>query len=68
MPTVARIAKELHVNSNYLNSVIKQLTGKTASAHIQEKIVLEAKAFLANTDLQVTAYCRSTWFRKYSIL
>jgi AraC-like DNA-binding protein len=55
MPTVARIAKQLHVNSNYLNSVIKQLTGKTASAHIQEKIVLEAKAFLANTDLQVIA-------------
>ena len=54
MPTVARIAKELHVNSNYLNSIIKQLTGKTASAHIQEKLVLEAKAFLVNTDFQVT--------------
>jgi len=54
MPTVARTAKELHVNPNYLNSIIKQLTGKTASAHIQEKLVLEAKAFLANTDFQVT--------------
>jgi AraC-like DNA-binding protein len=54
MPSVARIAKELHVNSNYLNSIIKELTGKTASAHIQEKIVLEAKAFLVNTDFQVT--------------
>jgi AraC-like DNA-binding protein len=54
MPSVARIAKELHVNSNYLNSIIKQLTGKTASAHIHEKLVLEAKAFLMNTDLQVS--------------
>lgn len=55
MPTVTRIAKELHVNSNYLNGIIKQLTGKTASSHIQEKLVLEAKAFLLNTDLQVAA-------------
>ena len=54
MPTVARIAKDLHVNPNYLNSVIKKLTGKTASAHIQEKLVLEAKAFLVNTDFQIT--------------
>jgi AraC family transcriptional activator of pobA len=53
MPTVARIAKLLHVNSNYLNSIIKSLTGKTASAHIQDKIILEAKSFLINTDLQV---------------
>jgi AraC family transcriptional activator of pobA len=55
MPTVAKIAKALHVNSNYLNSVIKSLTGKTASAHIQEKLILEAKSFLLNTDLQITA-------------
>lgn len=62
MPTVARIAKELNINSNYLNSIIKQLTGKTASAHIQEKIVLEAKAFLANTDLQVTGIANKLGF------
>ncbi|TAL42530.1 MAG: AraC family transcriptional regulator [Chitinophagaceae bacterium] len=54
MPTVARIAQELHVNPNYLNGIIKSLTGKTASTHIQEKLVLEAKSFLLNTDLQVT--------------
>ena len=53
MPTVARIAKDLYVNPNYLNSIIKRLTGKTASAHIQEKLVLEAKAFLVNTDFRV---------------
>lgn len=54
MPTVAKIAEALHLNSNYLNSVIKLLTGKTASAHIQEKLILEAKSFLLNTNLQVT--------------
>ena len=53
-PTVSLIAKQLFVNSNYLNSSIKNLTGKTASAHIQEKVLLEAKSFLLHTDLQVS--------------
>jgi len=53
-PTVSAIAKNLSVNANYLNSIIKKLTGKTASAHIQEKTILEAKSFLIHTDLQVT--------------
>ena len=53
IPTVSIIAKKLAVNSNYLNSIIKNLTGKTASAHIQEKIILEAKGFHLHTDLQV---------------
>ena len=53
MPTVSLIAKQLFVNANYLNSIIKNLTGKTASAHIQEKLLLEAKSFLIHTDLQV---------------
>ena len=53
MPTVSVLAGKLHVSANYLNSIIKELTGKTASAHIQEKMLLEAKAFLIHTDLQV---------------
>jgi AraC family transcriptional regulator, transcriptional activator of pobA len=53
-PTVSAIAKNLSVNASYLNSIIKNLTGKTASAHIQEKTILEAKSFLIHTDLQVT--------------
>ena len=54
MPSVSLIAKQLFVNANYLNGIIKNLTGKTASAHIQEKLLLEAKSFLIHTDLQVT--------------
>jgi AraC family transcriptional regulator, transcriptional activator of pobA len=53
MPAVSIIAKKLFVNANYLNSIVKKLTGKTASAHIQEKLLLEAKSFLIHTDLQV---------------
>ncbi len=54
MPTVAKIAGQLYINPNYLNAIIKKLTAKTASAHIREKLILEAKSFLINTDLQVT--------------
>jgi AraC-like DNA-binding protein len=53
-PTVSLIAKQLFINPNYLNSIIKRLTGKTASAHIQEKLLLEAKSFLLHTDLQIS--------------
>jgi AraC family transcriptional activator of pobA len=54
LPSVSLIAKKLFVNANYLNSLVKSLTGKTASAHIQEKLLLEAKSYLLHTDLQVT--------------
>lgn len=65
-PTVSLIAKQLFVNSNYLNSSIKNLTGKTASAHIQEKIVLEAKSFLLHTDLQVSEIAFKLGFENIS--
>jgi YesN/AraC family two-component response regulator len=65
-PSVAKIAKELFVNSNYLNSVIKSLTGKTASTHIREKLILEAKSFLIHTDLQVTGIADKLGFENSS--
>lgn len=65
-PTVSLIAKQLFVNSNYLNSSIKNLTGKTASAHIQEKILLEAKSFLLHTNLQVSEIAYKLGFENAS--
>jgi AraC family transcriptional regulator, transcriptional activator of pobA len=53
IPTVSLIAKKLFVNANYLNSIVKKVTGKTASAHIQEKLMLEAKSLLIHTDLNI---------------
>jgi len=53
MPSVTMLAQELHVHANYLNGVVKQLTGKTASSFIQEKLMLEAKSYLMHTNLQV---------------
>jgi AraC-like DNA-binding protein len=51
-PTVSSIAGELFISANYLNGVIKKLTGKTASAHIQDKLILEAKSYLIHSHLQ----------------
>jgi AraC-like DNA-binding protein len=51
---IYQLARQLFVNSNYLNSSIEKPYRQTASAHIQEKILLEAKSFLLHTDLQVS--------------
>lgn len=40
---VADYASELCVTPNYLNRSIKKITGHTASYHIQQQIILEAK-------------------------
>jgi AraC family transcriptional regulator, transcriptional activator of pobA len=52
-PGVSAIAGRLHVTPNYLNGKIKEATGKPASVHIQDKLLLEAKSFLLHTNLQV---------------
>ena len=36
-------ASQLYVTPNYLNRIVKKLPGFTASHHIQQQIVLEAK-------------------------
>ena len=46
-------AKELSVHVNYLNSAVKQVTGKTTTAHISDRIVAEAKALLQHTDWNI---------------
>jgi AraC family transcriptional activator of pobA len=40
---VSEYASDLCVTKNYLNSVVKKLTGVTASGHIQRHVVMEAK-------------------------
>lgn len=43
-------AENLAVHVNYLNRAVKQVTGKTTSQHISERITNEAKAILQNTE------------------
>lgn len=43
----------LHITPLYLNEIVKQITGFTASYWIQQKILLEAQRLLYYTDLDV---------------
>lgn len=46
-------AKELSVHPNYLNRAVKEVTGKTTTSHITERIVNEAKALLQHTNWNI---------------
>lgn len=48
---VTDYADELVVTPNYLNEVVKKITGFPASHHIQQRIVLEAKRHAAYSNL-----------------
>lgn len=55
---VSEYAVELSMTPNYLNRVVKRLTGLTASDHIQQQIVLEAKRQIiqSRASLKEVAY------------
>ncbi|MCF0051693.1 AraC family transcriptional regulator [Dyadobacter sp. LJ53] len=46
-------AEQLNVHPNYLNTLVKQQTGKTLRDHIQDRILYEAKALLLQTDWDI---------------
>jgi AraC-like DNA-binding protein len=51
--TAQDYAAKLAVHVNYLNRVVKEVTGKPTSLHIAERIAGEAKALLQHTDWSV---------------
>ncbi len=51
--TAQDYAAKLAVHVNYLNRVVKEVTGKPTSLHIAERIASEAKALLQHTDWSV---------------
>lgn len=50
---VSDYAYELAVTPNYLNEVVKKTTGSSASDHIKQRVVLEAKRQAAYTDVSM---------------
>jgi AraC family transcriptional regulator, transcriptional activator of pobA len=50
---VAAYARSLSVHPNYLNAVVKRITGKTAKQLIHDYIMTMAKSLLTTTDLSV---------------
>ena len=58
MKQVAEYASELSVTPNYLTDVVKKVTGYSASYHIQQRMVLEAKrlAMYSDANMKMIAY------------
>jgi AraC family transcriptional activator of pobA len=46
-------ATALTVHVNYLNRAVKEVTGKSTTAHISERIISEAKALLQHTSWNI---------------
>jgi AraC family transcriptional activator of pobA len=62
MKNPADFAAALSVHINHLNRAVKQVTGKTTSAHIASRIVKEAKALLQHTDWNIADIAYSLGF------
>lgn len=52
--TAQDYAGYLSVHTNYLNSAVKEITGKSTSTLISDRIITEAKALLQHTDWNIT--------------
>jgi len=53
LKTAQDYATHLHVHVNYLNRAVKEVTGKSTTTHITERIVSEAKALLQHTTWNI---------------
>ena len=58
----ADYAASLSVHINHLNRSVKEVTGKTTTAHIASRIIREAKALLQHTDWNISAIAYSLGF------
>jgi AraC family transcriptional regulator, transcriptional activator of pobA len=59
LKTAKDYSEKLSVHVNHLNRAVKEVTGKTTTDHIAERIINEAKALLKHTDWNISeiAYC-----------
>lgn len=53
LKTAQDYASNLSLHVNYLNRAVKEITGKSTTTHITERIASEAKAMLLHTDWNV---------------
>lgn len=60
--TAEALAGHLGVHVNYLNRVLRQLTGRTTSAHLAIRVAQEAKALLQHTDWSIADIADSLHF------
>ena len=65
---VAFYADKLFITSKYLSQIIKEVSGKTAKDWITEYIVLEIKALLKNSTMNIQQIAIKTNFANQSSL
>jgi AraC-like DNA-binding protein len=54
LPTVQFVAEALNVSPNYLNALLKSLTGQTTQQHLHNKLINKAKEILSTTTLSIS--------------
>ncbi|WP_439558280.1 helix-turn-helix domain-containing protein [Dyadobacter sp.] len=59
-------ADQLSIHVNYLNKVLKEMTGKTTTELITERIIRESKILLKHTDWNVSEIAYSLGFEETS--
>lgn len=63
---VSHYADHLNVSPNHLNKVVKHRTGQSPSAWIDERVVLEAKVLLFQSDLTIAQIAHELGFEDQS--
>lgn len=62
LTTAQDYANSLNLHVNHLNRSVNEITGKSTTAHISERILAEAKALLQHTDWNVSDVAYSLGF------
>jgi AraC-like DNA-binding protein len=66
LKTPREFARKLNITPNYLNAICKEIYNKTVSEIIQERIILEAKRFLAHSGLSISEISDKLGFKDNS--
>lgn len=64
--TVSFYADIQHVTANHLNKCVKECTGKPASAHITDVLILEAKVMLKQSDHNISEIAQLLGFQNFA--
>lgn len=62
LKTAVDYSDSLSVHINYLNRTVKEITGKTTTKHISDRVAKEAKALLKHTDWNIADIAYSLGF------
>lgn len=64
--TATEFADQLNVHPNYLNSLVKNHTGKTLRDHIQDRLLYEAQSLLVQTDWDINTISYGLGFSSHA--